>query len=531
MNLPEGSYFDEAKASAAIATIESYKLHAGEFAGKNIQLLPWQRDLISTIFGTLDKDTDLRTYREVFCFIPARNGKTTLASAIALYFLNDESEPGGEIYAAAPSQMQSDQTYRYLLGMIEETGLNSKKKKLKENSQTKIIRNLNNATFFRSLSSDARYVHGLNASCVICDELHAFESRDLFDNLQSRTGSRRQPLFLTITTAGSSANSEHVCYQKYKYACNVRDGLVNDRRFLPVIFEAATTDDPFDEETWYKAQPSLGIVRKVEDMERKAAQAKASIRDRNRFLRDDLNLWVATDEAWLNPDEWIACFDANIDLEALKGRQCVLGLDLSVNTDLTALNVLFPMEDGTFVTLPYYWLPKDGLDQKEAKDKENYKLWNSEKMLNLTDGSIINQEDIRLFIHELNKLYDIQRIGVDPALAAKMAGDLSNDGYDVGYVKQTTWALSPALKDLEANIKAKKIRHSNHPILNWNVGNCVISEGTMKDIKLVKDKATGRIDGAIALAIANHVYLSLNSEGRAIGAAEGSNPLEGFYFG
>lgn len=525
MIVPEGSTFDVAKADAAIKRIESFKLHVGEFAGKPIQLLPWQRDFISQLFGIVDIATGFRTYREAFVFIPTKNGKTTLASAIALYFLGDETEPGGELYAAGPSQEQSDLTFRCMLGMIENSEIGFP---VKSNRTTKTIRNEGNATFFRSLSSDADLKHGLNANLVICDELHAFPDRALFDVLQSRTGSRRQPLFLTITTAGSSANPEHVCYQAYKYACQVRDGIVKDHRFLPVIYEAAPTDDPFDSETWFKAQPSLGIVKKLEEMERRAAKAKASLRERNRFLRDDLNLWITSDEAWLNPDEWLACVDESIDLKALEGRSCSIGLDLSANTDLTALVQYFPNDDGTFTILPYFWLPEASIEKREQKDKENYRLWHQLGFINLSDGEIINQEEIRQFIHQLAQKYNVMRIGIDPRMAAKLAGDLTTDGFDCGYVAQNTYALSPSLRDLETNIRAKRIRHANHPILNWNIGNAVVYEGQQHDIRLLKEKSVNRIDGTVALALAAHSYLSLNKEGKVSTGSRSGGGIEWF---
>lgn len=484
------------------------RLADGEFYGKPIQLLPWQEhDWLRPLLGTIDPATGLRQYREGFLFLPVKNGKTTLTAAICLYFLLDKNEMGGHIVSAAPTKKQAAYIYDIMVKMIKQDAYLSGICEFNKNLRR--IVNTKTQTVYEAIANDAENAEGLNCSVVVVDEGHAFKNNDLFNVLKNRMRARRQPLLLQISTAGSSPNPEQFCYQTYEYAKKVRDGIIKDDAFLSLVFEAAPEDDPFLEETWKKANPSLGITAKLADIARAAEEAKHSAMALARFRRYTLNQWVAADDAWLNLDQWQAN-GAEFKLEELKGRDVYLGLDVSTNTDLTSINMLFPFGEGaekTFKTYPLFFVPKQIMANKEDIDRVPYRTWAAAGLIEATNGDATDYEAIEAKIVEISKDYNIKLIGADRWNCAQMLQNLEKKGFNVGLVRQNGYALSAPLKEIERLLLNKRLQHPNHAVLTWNAANAKVEEGQMGDIRIVKDKSNQRIDGIVALA--NALFASL----------------------
>ena len=231
-------YYDDKAAMKAISFIEKFCTHTkGELAGKPFILEEWQKKIVGDLFGWKNKKTHLRRYRVAYIQIARKNGKSTLAAALALVMLYVDEERGSEVYSAASNRQQAGIVFEIAKGMIQNNSELNKRGKIYRNS----ILNETKGNFYQAISSDSKTKHGFNANCVIYDELHTAPNRELWDTLATSVGSRRQPLIIAITTAGFDRNS--ICYELYSYGKKILDKSLKDDSFYPCIWEAKTDDD------------------------------------------------------------------------------------------------------------------------------------------------------------------------------------------------------------------------------------------------------------------------------------------------
>jgi len=271
----------------------------GELAGRPFALEEWQVAIIANLFGWLRAD-GTRRYRTAFVYVPRKNGKTMLAAGVALYCGMSDGEAGPQVYSAASEKEQAALIYRDAVGMIaQEPELDAR---------CRIFRTFKSIEFretsgvYRSLSSDAKTKHGFNTHCAIVDELHAHVSRELVDVLTTSTGARRQPITFIITTA--DYNRDSVCNEFHDYAKKVRDAVLADPYFLPVIYEATKADDWTSPETWRRVNPNFGVSVKADYFAEECEKAKKRPAYLNTFLRLHLNLKTDSDVAWFPSDAW-----------------------------------------------------------------------------------------------------------------------------------------------------------------------------------------------------------------------------------
>ena len=247
--------FDDKKADRAVAFIEGFCTHVkGELGGKKFILEKWQKDeIIKPLFGWVDKN-GLRKYRTCYIEIPRKNGKSNLSAAIALYMLFSDGEIGAEVVSCAASRQQAN----IVFSIAKQMCINNKEL----NKRAKVFRNAitieSNGSYYKSISADSHTAHGMNLSCAIFDEIHAQRERELWDVVNTSTGARKQPLIIAITTAGFDKQS--VCYELSQYATKVRDGVLKDETFLPVLYRAEPEDDWKSEEVWKKANAGYGTI-------------------------------------------------------------------------------------------------------------------------------------------------------------------------------------------------------------------------------------------------------------------------------
>ena len=257
ISLTDNYIYDEVEADRAVAFIETMIRHSkGELAGKLLMLEDWQKeDIIKPLFGTKHAETGLRKYRTCYVEIPRKNGKSTLGAAIALYMLFADSEKGAEVFSCAGDRAQASIIFNLAKSMVEMSPQLFKRAKVYRNS----ILNPSKGNTYKTLSSDASLQHGHNAHAVLFDELHTQPNRDLWDTMVTSTGARTQPLIMAITTAGASKLDGNICWEVHNYAVKVKEGIITDDTFLPVVYAASAEDDIQLEETWKKANPNYGV--------------------------------------------------------------------------------------------------------------------------------------------------------------------------------------------------------------------------------------------------------------------------------
>ena len=352
--------FDTEAADTAVGFFHDCITHVkGELAGEPLILAAWQQAVVGHLFGWKRSD-GTRRYREALVFVPRKNGKTLLASGLALYALFCDGEPGAEIYAAAADREQARLLWDVSRRQIQTEPALYSACRLYQHSI--VIESMGSS--FKAISADATTKHGFSSHFVVMDELHAQRDSELVDVLLTSMGARRQPLMVYLTTSDFERPS--VCNEKYEYATKVRDGIIEDPSFLPVIYEAEQDADWTDPEVWEKANPNLGVSLSREYLERECRRAKESAAYINTFKRLHLNIRTQADVAWIEMDKWSAC-ERELHPDDLEGRPCFAGLDLASTRDLTAFVLYFPDDD--HAVLPFFWVPREGALQRERRDR------------------------------------------------------------------------------------------------------------------------------------------------------------------
>lgn len=495
-------FFDRPAGLKAVRWIEKYCTHVkGEWGGQPLKLKRWQRDeIILPLFGWKNRETGLRKYRRAFVFIPRKNGKSTLGSAIALYLLCADGEPGAEIYSAASDRLQASIIHDTAKMM---TLQNDELKKRLKVFQTSIVHE-SSGSFYRVLSSDAPRQHGKNAHGIIFDELHTQPNRELWDVLTTATGSRRQPLIMAFSTAGY--DRETICYEQYDYAKKVRDGIIEDDTFLAVIYETDPDQNIDDEETWKVANPNMRISLKEEYIRDEALRAMNEPAYENTFRRLQLNQWTASDVKWISDETWMRNA-GELSLGLLGGKPCVCGLDLASRRDLSAFVMLFPVE-GKYYVVPWFFVPELTAKERTKKDGINYDLWIKSGHIIETPGNVTDYAFIRAKINELAELHEIRSIGYDRWNASQLIIELQDDGLKCNPFGQGFASMSAPTKELEAQIYGGNLVHGGNPVMRWMCSNVMVVQDAAANIKISREKSKEKVDGMVALVMAFGEYMT-----------------------
>lgn len=510
-----GFRFERELAERALGFIEGACCHVkGALAGQPIRLEKWQRGFIAALFGWVDP-YGFRRYREAFVGIPRKNAKTTLVASLANYMLFCDGEGGAEVYAAAGDEGQA----RLLFEVAREQVL--RQKTLARHAEVLrgaiVLPRLGSS--FKPITAEASTKHGFNAHAVFVDELHAQPNRELVDVLETSMGARRQPLMCYLTTSDFSRPS--ICNEKWDYARNVRDGIIRDARFLPIIYEAASDSEWQSPKVWRAANPNLGVSISREYLERAAEKAATLPSYENTFKRLHLNIRTEQDVRWLPLELWESTRAAPRELA---GRACFGGLDLSTTTDLSALVLAFPSADG-FDVLARFWAPEEGATRREVRDRVPYLQWAKEGHLQLTPGAVVDYDRIRTEILALAKMYNIRGIAIDRWNATQLASQLDAEGLPVVFMGQGYASLSAPAKELEALVSSARLRVGGHPVLDWMAANVAVEQDAAGNIKPSKKRSTERIDGIVALVMALGLAIS-DAEGPSVYETSGLDIFE-----
>jgi len=466
----------------------------GEWAGQPLRLAPWHmRDIVEPMFGTLRPD-GLRRFRTVYIEVPRRNMKSTIAAAVALYMLLYDNEPGADVVSAAADAAQADVVFS-ARQMVERSP--TLQRVVQVYKRELLVPSTQSS--YRVISSESYSKHGLSLSACIVDELHAHESRDLLDVLTTSMGSRRQPLMFVITTAGFDRNS--ICWQFHEHAVKVRAGIVDDPSFLGVIYAASLEDDWTSPEVWERVNPGFGVSIKRDALEQECLRAQEMPAYENAFKRLHLNIWTESSAAWLPMEYWDGGA-VPVDVDALKGKPCYGGLDLSTTGDLSAFVLLFPDAQGGYDVLPFAWCTEEGIRKRSQTDRAPYDVWARGGALTATEGNVVDYDVIREQIKALAALYPIKEIAYDRWNASQIVTQLQSDGANLVPLGQGFLSLSAPSKELEKLVLSGKLRHGAHPVLRWCVSNTVIEQDAAGNIKPSKRKSTERIDLTVALVMA-----------------------------
>lgn len=491
--------FDEDLGNKPIDFIETFcKQSQGEWLGQPVKLELFQKAFIQALFGFVDKDKRTRRFNETMFLVARKNGKSTLLSALALYLLIADGEGGSQVYSVASKKDQARIVFDESSRMVSQSPLlNTHIKKRRTD-----LYFTHTFSKFEALASDSSSLDGLNSHGVIIDELHTIKDRNLYEVMKQSMSARRQPLLMMITTAGTVR--ECIFDDMYEYASKVADGVIDDDRFLPIMYELDSRDEWTQEDMWHKANPSLGAIKKVEDLQDKVNRAKNFPQETNGILCKDFNVRENVGGSWLTFEEVNNTETFSID--ELRDSYAIGGADLSATTDLTCATLII-MKKGSEkkYVIQQYFIPEEVIEKKIVEDKVPYDKWRDRGLVTLTSGNRVDYTVVTNWFVKMFKEYEIRPLWIyfDSWNAQYWVQDMRNYGFEMVECRQGYKTLSPAMRELSAELSGKRVNYNNNPILKWNLSNVVAKQDENGNIRPVKGTSTKqRIDGMVSLLIA-----------------------------
>lgn len=486
------------RALEVVEFIQMLKL-PDDFHGKPFILQDWQHEILWDVYGTV-KENGLRQYRYAYLEIPKKNAKTTTVAGIGLYHLTLDP-PGGQIYCCAAERHQAGLVYEAAKQMLSQSP--ELEAILRVVDSKKEIHNTQTGTFMKVLSAEAYSKHGLNPTVVIFDELHAQPNRKLWDVMTFGAGvARREPLWWVITTAGDDPDRLSIGWEIHEKAVKIRDGELVDPTWYVKLYGAAENDDIFDEATWYKANPSLGVTIDIEAVRQEALSARNSPAAEKLFRWLRLNQWVSLKRVgWLPITLWDETVGDWSRKDLLKKR-CYVGLDLSSKIDLTAAVPLFPPQDGVnrWRFDVNAWVPEKNISERVDRDHVPYDQWVKDNLLVATPGDVVDYKMLKTHIEQLEQLYNVQYYCGDPwhleILKQLLPFEIQAKFIEI---PQTMAGMSTGMGELERLFRAKQISHMANPLGRWAFGNTVCATDGNENKKPMKNRSIERIDPTVAL--------------------------------
>jgi len=513
--------------------IESLKHVKGSFANNPVELQPFQILILICFLGPYDPKTNLRLVRTILLTIARKNGKSNFIADLLTAMMSLKPEKGGlyrqEILVGAADRNQAGEIYDMVSGAIAQDKKLGLVDKYKCTPSAKRVIHAETLTKLQIISSEAYRAHGRNAVAIVYDEIgnvpHSI-AEEYYNVLTSGFGAQEEGVTMLLSTqAASDTHVFSAMVDRCKQHNQGKWELYEDEDDEANIFDIAgfifeTPDiierikiDPHDQNIWYLANPVLLVEGRwkeilLRDLKKQSKEAKTlpslESKFRNRRLNQRTNPY--------NPVISKSIWEANIgkfDFEDLEGKKCWAGIDLSTVLDLTALVLVFEEINGCRPVVPYFWMPREGLEARQRKDKVPYLLWVKEGHINADSDKAVEYRMVAQTLGEIADKYDLQGIGFDKHKIEDLKTAMRDQDLRWMYEDSEDFFISiwqgakyfePAIQALETALVKEELAHNANPVLTWCAANAVSVTSTDGYRKLDKAKSYGRIDGIVALA-------------------------------
>lgn len=471
----------------------------------------FQNFIIGSLHGWRRKYSDKLRFREAYVQMARQNGKSFLSGTEINNWATFSGYVKGRIFCAATKQDQANIVWDEVEKFILADSCLSELYRIRRHDRT--ITSYVTGTEIKSLGRDTKSVDGFRSILSIIDEYHAHPTNQMYKLLldgQISVNTTGNALTLAITTAGFNLNGP--CYEQYKFAKQILDGVVDKDSLFIYIAEMDVEDDILDYKNWAKANPLLLWTEDdeynmdaVKTLSEKAidAQAKGG-EDLNNFLTKSLNTWVEyTRDDFVDLGALKAC-ESDMSLEDMIGKSFYLGIDLSSGGDLTSIALVFPVGE-LFYVHSQSFMPFLRLEEHEKTDKAPYRIWAKQGQLILTDGGFGLKTDYKYIIQYLKDLIEDYNLsclacGYDPHNAGAFISDLDFLGCDLIEIGQSARSLNDATVDLRLAVESGQMVYSKDAdLLRWSFANAKTTQNSFGEIKLYKEQSGDRIDPVDAL--------------------------------
>ncbi|MDE6663589.1 MAG: terminase large subunit [Lachnospiraceae bacterium] len=487
-------FFNAKAANKAIKFIENFCHHS---KGRNdlIKLELWQKAIVSVIFGIQDAEKT-RAFREIFIVIGRKNGKSLFASAIIAYMVYMDPEYGQEIYCLAPKLDQATLVYDGFYKMVQaEDELNELAKKRRSD-----IYYEETNSFVKPIAFNARKSDGFNPQLVVCDEMAAWSGDaglKQYEVMKSALGARRQPMILSISTAGYINDS--IYDELIKRSTSFLKGNSKERRLLPFLYMIDDIEKWNDIEELKKANPNMGVSVPESFFIDEMAIAEDSLSKKAEFLTKYCNIKQNSSIAWL---EYATVDGAGIEktLEDFKDCYAVGGIDLSQTTDLTAASVIIE-KDGVLYAFTQFFMPRGRVETLQATDGVSYDIFVKKGLITLSGENYVDYKDVYNWFASLVEKYGIYilKVGYDRYSAQYLVNDMKNYGFHMDDVFQGE-NLTPVIREFEGIIKDGNFKIADNNLLKAHFLNVALKHNMeTRKFRPIKIEQRAHIDGFVSV--------------------------------
>lgn len=403
-----------------------------------------------------------------------------------------------DIVSAANDREQAGMVFKYVEQIIMQSPMLTKLLKVVASKKRVVYKGRGNV--YAAISAEAGTKHGMNPTVVIYDELAQSKNEELFDTLETAQGAQEEPLFFTISTQSNDP--------QHPLSLMIDDALEGgDETIVCHLYEVPEEiEDIFDPKVWKMANPALGDFRSLEELTAYAERAKRLPSKENTMRNLYLNQRVTMDATLFPRSVWMACAG---EVSFTERERVYLAIDYAQTTDLAAMAMI--SEDTGHLRV-WFWKPMDLLEEHGRRDRRDYELWYRQGLLEECPGKTINADFIARKIEELHRTYDLAGIAYDRWRFDTIVKALDRIGIqaaddDSAEIHIEPWGqgfkdISPAIDAFEEVVIQEQLTHENHPLLNWNIANAIVTQDAAGNRKLDKSKARMRIDGAVAATMA-----------------------------
>lgn len=534
-----GYFWDLAAAQYAIDFFPDMLMVEGQSGLEPFQLLGWQAFTVGSIFGWKRTGTGYRRFTIAYVEAGKGSGKSPLAAGIGLFMMLADGEIASEVYSAATNKEQARIVFDDAVKMVDASPYMSSRVRQSGTSPAWQLSHLPSMSKFKPISS-GKSRSGFRVHCALIDELHEHKNGYVLDMMKAGTKKRNQPLIFIITNSGFDRKS--ICYQYHDDALKVVHGLRENDQLFSLVFSLDPEDDPLEDEAcWVKTNPGLGRTITQEYLRERVNDARAIPGQESLTLRLNFCRWTDSDNPWMTRKSWTEIEGDFVKFEkgaAVKGNDFTgavlgVGLDLSFSFDLTAMAFAFPEADGRIAAWIEYFTPEETALEREQKDKTPYTTWIRQGLVHAVPGKTVRKEYMAARLAEVRAQYDLETLAYDRYAHKALADEIEEAGggafpwmeHPQGFRRGGVWkdakgnpVLDPVTQKpmdnplwmpesvlhLETGIINRTLQVQASPVTRWQVSSTVIRQdpaGTGNRV-FDKNKALGRIDGIVALAMA-----------------------------
>ena len=486
----EDRYFDVGDVERTIRFFERFRHFTGQYNNKPFILQEWQKFMICGIYGFKWKKDGTRVTRTFILSVSRKGGKSSIISIMAIKALLEENN--AQVIVAANSASQASILFKMASSYLKTLG--GKVDKLFRRFRDRIMFDKTDSSM-RVVSADASRLDGLNCNFAVVDEISQAPNSDVYDVLESSMGSRQQPLMCCCTTR---RNNQSGFYKELEQSgIDVMRGLKQDDSVFCLVYTLDDGDDCEDEKVWKKCSPNLGISVSEDFYRQQITKMKNNPSQTTAIMTKVFNVWTSTSNVWIPQSYTFKVMD-KVKMDDFNDKLLYLSFDLASTSDLTCLSAMYE-DNGTYYFKNWYYLPQEAL--KTSTNKDNYKKWQRQGFLTVTQGNVTDYDYV---MNDIQKLQDnsegIVRISYDSWNATDFTIRLTESGFNMKPYSQSIGSMNRPTKAIERLImEGKNIVIDKNPITLFCFENSVPKSDYNDNIKIIKESYENKIDGVIAI--------------------------------